>query len=167
MAMLLAVIDGIEAGEIAENRIFFSQSLRQRFSQHLSILAGPEDRDRPHLPFFHLRSEGFWNHHIKPGKRAEYATLSTASGPGVIERCIQFVYLDDELFELLGNSLVAQLLKAPLLTNLEDSDRWNILGKAAGWDWLECELIIADYLGMLNKHLRGEPYNKTEHRKAL
>lgn len=167
VAMLLAVLDGIQSGEIFDNRIFFSNALRTRFKTHLDQFAEKSDRNNPHLPFFHLRSEGFWHHQIKPNGRAEYVTLSTVSAPSVLERCIQYAYLDDELFELLGNSLVAQLLRQALLTNLDDARREEILRSAKGWDWLECELVVQDYLAMLNQDIRGEPYNKAAHRKSL
>ena len=167
VAMLLAVIDGIQSGEIADNRIYFSKSLRERFKLHLDRLGETDDRNNPHLPFFHLRSEGFWHHQLKPGKNAEYSTLSTPSGSGVIDRCIQYAYLDDELFELLGNGLVTELLRRALLTNLDEADRTGILRKGRNWDWLECELAVQDYLEMLNKDLRDEPYSKAAHRRAL
>ena len=168
VAMLLAVIDGIAAGEVTDNRIYFSQALRKRFTEHFSRLAGPADRDNPHLPFFHLRSEGFWHHRIKPGMQSAYDQLSTVGGPGDIERHIQYAFLDEELFELLCNGLVAELMKTALLDNLDDEARTAILRKEAGyWDWLECEVIVQDYLEMLNKDLKGVPYSKTDHRNAL
>jgi hypothetical protein len=37
----------------------------------------------------------------------------------------------------------------------------------ADWSRLENEAIVADYLGMLELELRGEPFNKTEHRRRL
>jgi hypothetical protein len=42
-------------------------------------------------------------------------------------------------------------------------------GAMAGEDWSEPEvyLTVADYFAMLRKELLGEPYSKTEHRKAL
>lgn len=167
VALLLAVIDGIEAGTIQGNRIFFSQSLRTQFTEHFKRLSGPDDRDNPHLPFFHLRSEGFWHHRIKPAKRVNYGQLSTARSPHIIEECIEYAFLDDELFELLGNNLVAELLRTSLMQNLDDEARSGILRQQTGWDWLECEFIVKDYLDMLQKDLQGIPYSKTEHRKAL
>jgi hypothetical protein len=40
---------------------------------------------------------------------------------------------------------------------------------ASGQDWsdLEVEAIVADYFSMLEKELRGVPYNKSAHRRAL
>lgn len=35
------------------------------------------------------------------------------------------------------------------------------------WSNMEVELILADYFNMLSKELRGEPYSKAEHRRAL
>jgi hypothetical protein len=37
----------------------------------------------------------------------------------------------------------------------------------ADWSRLENEAIVADYLDMLELELRGEPFNKTEHRRQL
>jgi hypothetical protein len=36
-----------------------------------------------------------------------------------------------------------------------------------GWSMIEAEATVADYLAMLKKELRGLPYNKSEHRRAL
>lgn len=167
VAMLLAVIDSIQSGELLDNRIFFSQALKTRFKTHFDQIATDADGNNPHLPFFHLRSEGFWHHQIKASARAEYASLDTASGQGIIARCIDYAWLDDELFELLGNSVVAQLLRQALLKNLDQAGREDILRSASGWDWLECELVVEDYLTMLNQELRGKIYNKAAHRRAL
>ncbi|HET9785087.1 MAG TPA: hypothetical protein VFP94_09040, partial [Terriglobales bacterium] len=36
-----------------------------------------------------------------------------------------------------------------------------------GWSQIEVEATVADYLAMLECEIRGEAYNKTEHRRAL
>mgnify|MGYP003675488300 CR=1 FL=1 len=167
VAMLLAVSEMIENGDIAENRILFSQKLKQNFSKHFSEFAGPRDRDNPHLPFFHLRSSSFWHHRVKPGIADAYAGLSTASGPGVINEHIEYVYLDDELFELLGYGVARQLLHAALLRNLDKDDRMDLLDVGNGWDWLECEAIVQDYFTMLKQELVGEQFNKSQYRRNL
>lgn len=38
---------------------------------------------------------------------------------------------------------------------------------ASNWSRMEVEAIVADYLSMLDAELRGEPYSKTAHRRAL
>jgi len=167
VAMLMAVLDLIASGDITANRILFTEELKAQFVRHLKELGTPEDRPNPHLPFFHLRSEGFWHHHVRPGKSEEYAQLSTASGPGVINDHILYASLDDALFELLQDPYPRELLRQALLTNLDDQGRLNILRQNDGWDWLECELIVADYLDMLYKQMAGQKYSKAEHRRAL
>lgn len=167
VAMLLAVIDRIESGQATDNRFYFDEGLRQGFGRHFRELAGSSDRNNPHLPFFHLRGDGFWDHKVRPGQRESYERLSTATSPGIIDSHIEYAFLDEELFELLGNQIVRELLKAALLTNLDESARRGILQNQKGWDWLECEFLISEYMVMLEKHLQGVPYNKAEHRRSL
>ncbi|MCP5349302.1 MAG: DUF3883 domain-containing protein [Gammaproteobacteria bacterium] len=168
IAMLLAVMDLIESGVITENRIPYNAELTTAFTRHFDQLKGPQDRDNPHLPFFHLRSESFWHHQVRPGQTDQYEALTTASGPGIIQQTIALAYLDDELFELLGNYVVRELLKTALHKNLDiTTETRQQLLEVDGWDWLECEACVADYFAMLFKELNGETYNKTEHRRAL
>lgn len=167
VAMLLAVIAMIERGKLTENHIPFDERLKAEFSRQFAQLAGPNDRDNPHLPFFHLRSSNFWHHQLKPGKSADYAQLTTASGPGVIDAHIAYVYLDDELFELLSNAFARRLLTTALHQNLTIDTRREILDPGKGWDWLECEATVQDYFAMLDQELAGQPYSKAEHRRGL
>lgn len=161
VVMLLAVIDLFEDGKITENKIYFNKALKQRFTHHFSSLAGSNQRDNPHLPFFHLRSSGFWEHYIRPGKSASYKELKKVGGASVIDEHIQYVFLDDELFELLGNSVVRRILKEALYRNLDDQIRFNILGDVKGWNWLECELVVDLYFKMLHSQASGEKFVKT------
>lgn len=167
VALMLAVIDLIEGDLINQNQIYFDQPLKSAFTRHFNSLAGPSDRDNPHLPFFHLRSSGFWHHHLKPGKADSYANLETASSSGAIFEHIDFAYLDDELFELLGNGVARALLKSALHRNLTATDRSDLLDVGNGWDWLECEAIVQDYFVMLRDELVGKAYSKAEHGRNL
>ena len=167
VAMLLAVIELVENGTLADNCIYFDQSLKTVFTRHFEVLAGPKDRNNPHLPFFHLRSSGFWFHHVKPGKSSDYSALSTATGPDVIESHIAFAYLSDDLFELLSHGVARELLKSSLHKNLTSHDRGVLLDVGKGWDWLECEAVVQDYFIMLRKELCGDRYSKAEHRRNL
>ncbi len=167
VAMLLAVLDLVDRGTIVENRIDFDQSLKEAFSHQFGLLASEMDRDNPHLPYFHLRSSGFWHHRIKPGKSASYSNLTTVTGAGTISEVITYAHLDDELFELLGNGVARELLQAALHRNLTQEDRSVLLDVGSSWDWLECEAIVQDYFAMLNMELTGLRYSKAEHRRGL
>ncbi len=167
VVMLLTVIALIEADQIDENRIYFDQLLKDDFTGHFNLLANEGDRNNPHLPYFHLRSSGFWHHHVKVGRSEEYSGLNTAGSSSVITDNIAFAYLDDELFELLGNGVARELLKTSLHRNLTAADRTHLLDVGTGWNWLECEATVQDYFAMLNKELTGQPLNKAQHRRGL
>jgi hypothetical protein len=159
----------IEAGEIIRNEIYYTETLTATFTQHFDAIKSEADRNNPHLPFFHLRGEGFWHHQAKHGRRQSYNQLKTASSAKQLEEHISFAYLDDELFELLNNFTVRELYKSALYKNIEitESQRRSLLEVGNGWDWLECEACVQDYFAMLFKQLAGKKYNKAEHNRSL
>lgn len=167
VCMLLAVMDLVANKTIKNNRIFFDQNLRLRFSHNFNKYRTESDRDSPHLPFFHLRSESFWHHQPKPGRAAACQRLSTASGPGELNNNVAYAYLDEALFQLLHSPVVREYLKASLLENLNFDSQRTLLNLGDAWDWLECEAVVADYLAMMELELRGERYNKSQHRREL
>jgi len=168
VAMLLAVTDLIEDGTLTENRIEYSESLISAFAERFKGLRAEGDSPRPIYPYFHLRKDGFWHHSLKPGQSESYHQLSTVTSRNQVDRHIAFAYLDDELFELLNNHTVRELLRVALFENLTITpDQRRARLQVNGWDWLECEACVQDYFDMLGKELRNEPYNKTAHRRAL
>jgi len=168
VAMLLALLDLIDRGELRENKIRFDNVLRDAFAHRLTMLGDLSARNNPHLPFFHLRSEGFWHHKVLPGQRESYDQLSTASSVGIVISHIEYAFLDDELFELLQSKLIRNLLSESLLTNLDQGSILDILrGDSSAWDWLECEFLVNDYMVMLEKQLKGSKYSKADHRREL
>jgi hypothetical protein len=167
VCMLLAVMDLIANKTIDNNRIFFDQNLRSSFSHNFNKYRTQTDRDNPHLPFFHLRSESFWYHQPKPGRAVAYQRLSTVSGPGELNNNVAYAYLDEPLFLLLHRPVVREYLKASLLENFNPDSQRTLLNLGDAWDWLECEAVVADYFAMMAFELRGERYNKSQHRRAL
>ena len=166
--MLLAVTDLIEKETLTDNNIEYSDPLIRAFTERFRELRMEGDSPRPIYPYFHLRSEGFWHHRLKPGQRESYSELTTVTSRSQVEQHIAYAYLDDELFELLNNHTVRELLRSALLENMAitPEERQSRL-QVRGWDWLECEACVQDYFDMLGKELRGERYNKTGHRRAL
>ena len=168
VAMLQAVMDLVESGKVTNNRFYFDDGLNRHFTERFQALASPSDRNNPHLPFFHLRSEGFWHHKVRPGQQEPYQQLTTATSKGVIDAHIDYAFLDDELFELLGNQFARELLRSALLVSLDEKSIHEILQPGDGkWDWLECEFLMNDYVTMLEKQLAGVPYSKAAYRRAL
>lgn len=165
--LLLAVLDLFESGYIRSNRILFDDALRSRFSEHFNHYRSASNRDNPHLPFFHLRSEPFWHHRIHAGREVEYAALKTASGPGVIRRTIAYAFLDEPLFELLMRGRTRNRLRDVLISDLITISGREIDADGNGWGWLECECTVSAYLDMLEQELRGERYSKAAARRGL
>lgn len=162
IAMLMAVISLFEKKRLTHNSIYFDKNIKREFTLYFSQLAGVDDRNNPHLPFFHLRSSSFWHHHTKPGKHEAYKQLTTASSSGVIDEYIQYVSLDDELFELLGNVVVRKILSAALYKNIDDQDRTSLLNVGKAWNWLECELVVDLYFRMLEMQVSDQEFVKTQ-----
>ncbi|TNC79502.1 MAG: hypothetical protein C9356_18780 [Oleiphilus sp.] len=167
VAMLLSVIHLIQEDKITDNVIRFDSVLLDRYRIEFIKIAAEADRENPHLPFFHLRSGGFWHHKIRMGQRQSYTTLKTVSGPGTVKQHIEYVFLDEELFELLHNEVARNLLIAALHNNLSTTQREALLAQGNGWNWIECECIVQDYFVMLQKELAGQPFNKSRHRREL
>lgn len=167
VCMLLAVMDLIAHKTIQYNRIFFDDALRKSFSLYFNIYRTEKDRDSPHLPFFHLKSERFWHHHPKPGHAVDYQRLTTVGGPGELNKYIAYAFLDESLFQLLQNQVAREYLKTSLLENFNADSQRALLNLGNAWDWLECEAVVADYFAMMELELKGELYNKSRFRQAL
>ncbi len=166
--MLLAVTDLIEDKILTENNIQYSVLLTDAFAARFRELSNEKNAENPVYSYFNLRNEPFWHHRLKPGKSEAYRRLSTVTSRRQVEQYIAYAYLDDELFELLNNQTVRELLRSTLLEKMTitPAERQARL-QVKGWDWLECEACVRDYFDMLGKELRGERYNKTKHRQVL
>ena len=65
--LLLAVIELIERGRIPENKIFLTPELAETFREYWLKIT--DRRPDITLPFFHLKSDGFWHLHAESGLR--------------------------------------------------------------------------------------------------
>lgn len=66
--LLLAVLDLIEAGKIADNRIVPNTDLSEVFMAYWNAILPEHPQPSIQLPFFHLQSDKFWILHPAPGK---------------------------------------------------------------------------------------------------
>jgi putative restriction endonuclease len=58
--LLLAVLDLLATGQATPDRIPWNQSLRDLFKAYFDIVRTPQDQCNPNLPFWHLKSEQWW-----------------------------------------------------------------------------------------------------------
>lgn len=149
VCLLLAVIDMVADGSMAENRIVFDDWLKRRFSKHFQQFSATRDVDDPSQPFFYLESSGFWHHQPIPEHEDEYRQRigeRKHGGPGVVGRIIEYAYIDSELFDLMHGVVARAALSNALLENLDDMGRrFRRWVKAVG----KSDKTIENYLGAI------------------
>lgn len=114
--LLLSVIDGIERGIITDNRILITPELVSTFMEIWGMLVkeGPFE-PRFALPFFHLKSEGFWRlvpfSDMSPGITKSGSIRSFSN----LKETIAWAEIDLELFELMSRPESREALRTTLL----------------------------------------------------
>ena len=93
--LLLAMLDLMDAGRITENRVVPNEDLTDAFRLYWNAVLPDRLRPSMHLPFFHLRTDGFWTLHPTPGKTLP--ATEPSSWKNVRER-YAFASLDEGLF---------------------------------------------------------------------
>ena len=68
--LLLSILDLFAQGRITNNLIEITPELGELFATYWSKVMPPERRGNLALPFFHLRSGGFWHLLPQPGQEA-------------------------------------------------------------------------------------------------
>ncbi len=100
--MLLAVVELFESGKYPANIIRFDDVLLSRYAEYFEIVKTEKDHLNPWMPFFHLRSEGFWQLVPLPGRQPVVEALSRV-GKSHITDNIDHVLLDNDLVALLSD----------------------------------------------------------------
>ncbi len=106
--LLLAVIELIEQGQIQENKIPLSPGLAETFIKYWSKVT--DRKPNIALPFFYLKSDGFWHLHPNAGYEK---VLDVADRITAISRreVIAYVSLDDDLFVLLTDASNREIIR--------------------------------------------------------
>lgn len=115
-AMLLAVMDLVEAGSIKQNLIPFSTALRERFTHYFNTVGSADDRDTPWNPYFYLSSESFWSHMPTPGNEAVVNTLSSPPPIGQIPILIEGAALAPDLWNAVTDATQRYRLRDVLIS---------------------------------------------------
>ena len=134
--LLLTVIELMERGKIAENRIVLSDDLIETFRKYSELI--PYWPYRIENPFFHLKNDGFWN--LYP--RALRALTRAPSLRRLRDEDV-YVTLDTPLFILLGSPEYREILRQTLIGTYFPDLRQNIETLAIEADAQEySELLI-------------------------
>lgn len=115
--LLLAVIDMAEAGALSNNEILYRPELIERFNNYFMVVCKEGDWPNAYMPYFHLKSDGFW--HLLPvaGREIHLNAMSKAVSHRDITENIRAVRLDQELHQMLQDDKARQALRAELIAH--------------------------------------------------
>jgi putative restriction endonuclease len=99
--LLLSVLDLFAQGRIATNLIAITPELGELFAAYWSKVMPAERHGNLALPFFHLRSSGFWHLLPKPGQEAAFQGTHQVDRLNQLVNLILGAQLDDVLFQLM------------------------------------------------------------------
>jgi putative restriction endonuclease len=113
--LLLAILDGVEIGEINRPRFKLTAELAFRFLGYWEVV-GARGRSigRVELPFFYLRSDGILRHEAHPGLEAALASIRPRSVEG-LNRIISHAEMPDDLFTLMREPAARQAMRRALI----------------------------------------------------
>ncbi len=113
--LLLSVMDLFAQGSIKTNLIEFTPELGELFTLYWARVIPPDRRGNIALPFFHLKSEGFWHLVPRPGKEDFVAATRQIRSATQLADTVLGVRLDDELYDLLCAEKSRNVLRAALI----------------------------------------------------
>lgn len=111
LLMLLSVIDMIESGLVADGKIYFNKDLTERFAFYFGFVAQPADSCRPHIPFFHLRSLGWWHLQSKPGREISFSEMKTCHSAKELFDNVECAVISEEVYDVLLDEHARQALR--------------------------------------------------------
>lgn len=113
--LLLSVLDLFERGEVRSNLIELSPDLGELFVRYWEKVFPFGQQGSLALPFFHLRSDGFWHLQPQPGKEVILTSTSSISSLPRLEETVLGARLDEALYELLSVPESRAFLRAILI----------------------------------------------------
>ena len=111
--LLLAVIELIERGQIQENEIPLSPDLAETFIKYWSKVT--DRKPNIALPFFYLKSDGFWHLHPNAGYEKVLGVANRVTAISRLREAIAYASLDDELFVLLTDAGNREIIRQTLI----------------------------------------------------
>jgi putative restriction endonuclease len=95
--LLLSILDGIVLGWINSSRIELSDDLIEAFYRYWETVMGSDRKTTIALPFYHLKSEPFWNLKYRAGEEP----LNYSPSLGVLIERVAYAEMDEDLYALM------------------------------------------------------------------
>lgn len=109
--LLLSIIDGIESGWITDSKITLSQDLIETFFRYWNHIMGENRNTTLALPFYHMKSEPFWELQYKDGK----TPYQNSPSLGGLTKRLAYAQVDDQLFTMMREQDEKRVLTETLL----------------------------------------------------
>ena len=168
--LLLAMIKGIEAGEINSCRIFITPEIlidfRETWDRVVTepVLGKKTFSPKFFLPFFHLKSEPFWRLVCKPGTEILLTSSNSVQSFRVLDAAVEYAEIDEDLFRLLSDPVSRELLRQGLMSRyFPDADK--IVRSYTVIDDLQRQMLNDDpetYRRRIEEIEKGSPEDEAE-----
>jgi putative restriction endonuclease len=135
--LLLSVLQLMEYGKIKENRIQITPELVARFKDNWhSYVQSEKFNPNFTLPFYHLKSDGFWNLKTLPGRDLLLTSSNSIKSFQALKNAVAFAYFEDGIYKYLtdkhNNELAQQTLLETYLGGTRVTTPYNFLTEVAG-----------------------------------
>lgn len=118
---LLSMILILKKQGFIENKILFDENFKAVFSVIFQKVAKKNDRNRPHTPFFHLKTSGLVI--LVPKKGEDISKVNTIGSPGELNDYVAYAMLVPEFFESLKDTLLQTEILNEIKENLLEYHR--------------------------------------------
>jgi putative restriction endonuclease len=115
--LLLSIIKRIEKGEIKNNKIYIDPDLVATFKDlWYQLVHSTSFSANFALPFYHLKSDGFWHLHTRIGREILLTASHSIKSFTHLKEVVDYATINDDLFELFTNQHTREVLKQTLLS---------------------------------------------------
>jgi putative restriction endonuclease len=111
--LLLSIIDLFAQGHITTNLIELDSELSELFNLYWSIVMPPDKHGNIALPFYHLKSDGFW--HLQATPNNETAITVPIRSITKLQELVLGARLDEELYSALHAESKRNILRTVLI----------------------------------------------------
>lgn len=113
--LLLSILDAVERGYILSERIYITTELLALFRSNWEIWVKTPHTMKFYLPFFHLRSEPFWELVTKPNKCIPLTSRNSVKSLDALIQSVDYALIDRELFSYMANVIDREVLRKVLI----------------------------------------------------
>lgn len=163
--LLLSIIQLIRRKEISSNRIEITPELLLEFKSIWSQFVTGSHIANFSLPFFHMRSEPFWELVCKPGFSLPLTSSHSIKSLSTLRECLQYAQIDTDLFKLMQEPQTSLILEKALLQQYFPDTQQNVQAESYWFREVEQQILNEDqiqYVARINELQHELPKNLFE-----